>query len=193
MIVPSSASSSPAVLSTPNTAAGSANGDLCFFAVMDGHAGFHTSTLLSQKLIAFVALELDKVFREAGGVRGDRKGQKYYAEQALACHCWRWQGCYFDCWSSTGLDGDPDVVKRAIAKAFRGLDKEIVNTPVELLKEYELSLALTSSSSSSAEGGAGNTRSLSSLAHSIFPSSMNATFHRDTEECLREHLTCAFW
>ncbi len=67
-------------------------------------------------------------------------------------------------------------MKRAIAKAFRGLDKEIVNTPVELLKEYELSLASTSSSSVQPDGGAGSTRSLSSLAHTIFPSSTNATF-----------------
>ena len=172
---PSSSSTSP-VSSTPNTATGSANGDLCFFAVMDGHAGFHTSTLLSQKLIAFVALELDKVFREAG-----EYGEIAKAKSAMPSKLWRaivggGSGASSTVGSSAGLDGDPEVVKRAIAKAFRGLDKEIVNTPVELLKEYELSLASTSSSSVSPEGGAGNTRSLSSLAHSIFPSSINATF-----------------
>lgn len=172
---PSSSSSSP-VSPTPNTATGSANGDLCFFAVMDGHAGFHTSTLLSQKLIAFVALELDKVFREAGEYAEIAK-----AKSAMPSKLWRaivggGPAASSTTGSSTGLDGDPEVVKRAIAKAFRGLDKEIVNTPVELLKEYELSLASTSSSSVSPDGGAGNTRSLSSLAHSIFPSSINATF-----------------
>ncbi|TKY89217.1 hypothetical protein EX895_001748 [Sporisorium graminicola] len=173
---PSSSSTSPAVSPTPNTATGSANGDLCFFAVMDGHAGFHTSTLLSQKLIAFVALELDKVFREAGEYAEIAK-----AKSAMPSKLWRalvggGPAASSTTGSSSGLDGDPEVVKRAIAKAFRGLDKEIVNTPVELLKEYELSLASTSSSSVSPEGGAGNTRSLSSLAHSIFPSSINATF-----------------
>ncbi|SPO21595.1 related to PTC5 - putative 2C protein phosphatase (PP2Cs) [Ustilago trichophora] len=173
---PSSSSTSSPVSPTPNTATGSANGDLCFFAVMDGHAGFHTSTLLSQKLIAFVALELDKVFREAG-----EYGDIAKAKSAMPSKLWRaivggGPGASSTVGSSTGLDGDPEVVKRAIAKAFRGLDKEIVNTPVELLKEYELSLASTSSSSVSPDSGAGNTRSLSSLAHSIFPSSINATF-----------------
>lgn len=167
---------SPTPTLTPNTVTGTANGDLCFFAVMDGHAGFHTSTLLSQKLIAFVALELDKVFREAG-----EYGEIAKAKSAMPSKLWRaivggGSGANATVGSSSGLDGDPDIVKRAIAKAFRGLDKEIVNTPVELLKEYELSLASTSSSSVSPDGGAGNTRSLSSLAHSIFPSSSNATF-----------------
>ncbi|KAJ1033265.1 hypothetical protein NDA13_001259 [Ustilago tritici] len=172
---PTSSATDP-ISPTPNTAAGSANGDLCFFAVMDGHAGFHTSTLLSQKLIAFVALELDKVFREAG-----EYGEIAKAKSAMPSKLWHaivggGPGVNATVGSSTGLDGDPDIVKRAIAKAFRGLDKEIVNTPVELLKEYELSLASTSSSSVAPEGGAGNTPSLSSLAHSIFPSSTNATF-----------------
>ena len=172
---PSSASTWP-VSPTPNTATASANGDLCFFAVMDGHAGFHTSTLLSQKLIAFVALELDKVFREAGEYAEIAK-----AKSAMPSKLWRaivggGPAATSTNGTSSGLDGDPEVVKRAIAKAFRGLDKEIVNTPVELLKEYELSLASTSSSSVSPEGGAGNARSLSSLAHSIFPSSINASF-----------------
>lgn len=179
---PSSASSSPATTTTntntntPNTASGSLNGDLCFFAVMDGHAGFHTSTLLSQKLIAFVALELDKVFREAGEYAEIAK-----AKSAMPSKLWRAlvggsSRTPSASGITSGLDGDPEIVKRAIAKAFRGLDKEIVNTPVELLKEYELSLASTSSSSVQPDGGAGSTRSLSSLAHTIFPSSTNATF-----------------
>ena len=170
----SSSAAPSSVPATPNTATGSVNGDLCFFAVMDGHAGFHTSTLLSQKLIAFVALEIDKVFREAG-----EYGEIAKAKSTMPSKLWRaiaGGGSVTPLGSSTGLDGDPEVVKRAIAKAFRGLDKEIVNTPVELLKEYELSLAATSSSSVSPEGGASNTKSLSSLAHSIFPSSTNPTF-----------------
>lgn len=158
-------------------------GDLCFFAVMDGHAGYHTSTLLSQKLIAFVALELDKVFREAGEYANVAK-----AKAAMPTKMWRMLFGGPEASASPtpgGLDGDPEIVKRAIAKAFRSLDKEIVNTPVELLKEWELSLASTASSSppgpaapsrvagSNAPGG---TRSLSSLARSIFPSSSNVPF-----------------
>ncbi|PWN53755.1 protein serine/threonine phosphatase 2C [Violaceomyces palustris] len=158
-----------------------AKGDLCFFAVMDGHAGYHTSTLLSQKLIAFVALELDKVFREAG-----EYGQLARAKASVPTKLWRsifggGTGAAADdarlSGGGGGLDGDPEIVKRAIAKAFRGLDKEIVNTPVELLKEYELSLAANSSSSSGVNpSGSSGTRSLSSLAHSIFPSSSSAAF-----------------
>ena len=155
-----------------------AKGDLCFFAVMDGHAGYHTSTLLSQKLIAFVALELDKVFREAG-----EYGEIAKAKAAMPSKLWRSIfGGPSNAPATGGLDGDPEVIRRAITKAFRGLDKEIVNTPVELLKEYELSLAATSSNSSSsspaaaATGGPSGTRSLSSLAHSIFPSSSSAAF-----------------
>lgn len=170
---------------TPDAAALSqqlAKGDLCFFAVMDGHAGYHTSTLLSQKLIAFVALELDKVFREADEYKDLAK-----AKSVMPSKLWR---AIFGGpaqavgGSDAGLDGDPEVVRRAIVKAFRGLDKEIVETPVELLKEYELSRASTSSTSSQSDstsslrnaGGAGGTVSLSSLANTIFPSSINASF-----------------
>lgn len=137
-------------------------GDLAFFAVMDGHSGYDTSTYLSQKLIAFVALELEKVFRETG-----EYAQIASAKNAMPSKLWSIlsRGSSTDA-SAPGLDGDPDVVKRAITKAFVGLDKEIVNTPLELLKEYEVSRASGSqSSSSSAES-----KSLSSLAHSIFPS-----------------------
>ncbi|WFD33467.1 [pyruvate dehydrogenase (acetyl-transferring)]-phosphatase [Malassezia cuniculi] len=143
-------------------------GDLCFFAVMDGHAGPHTSVLLSNKLIAFVALELDKVFRETGE----------YAQMARSKASLRstiWRALFSGDSKSAGhrlaqsaLDGDPEIVSRAITKGFRGLDKEIVNTPLELLKLYELSRAATANASQDA----GNARSLSSLAHSIWPVSL---------------------
>ncbi|PWN86575.1 protein serine/threonine phosphatase 2C [Acaromyces ingoldii] len=165
-------------------------GNLSFFAIMDGHAGYHTSTLLSQKLIAFVALELEKVIREAG-----EYGQIARAKAAMPSKLWRilFGGPESSSSSSSsssgsvnaagsGLDGDPEIVKRAIIKAFRGLDKEIVNTPVELLKEYELSRSSISNSSSSGSGSGsgaaqhgGSTRSLSSLAHSIFPVSPSSS------------------
>ena len=70
---------------------------------------------------------------------------------------------------SSGLDGDAEIVKRAIVKAFRGLDKEIVNTPVELLKEYELARNAIGGSQRGGQVPASGTRSLSSLAQSIFP------------------------
>lgn len=159
------------------------NGDLCFFAVMDGHAGWHTSTYLSQKLIAFVALELDKVFREVG-----EYSQVAKAKAAMPIKAWRllFGGPQSSDPSSNsaGLDGDPEIVKRAIIKAFKGLDKEICNTPLELLKEYELSLLTPSSTSTSTTNPnsssanstiSSSTGKLSSLAHSIFPLSSNSS------------------
>lgn len=173
--------------------ANSQKGDLGFFAVMDGHAGWDTSTLLSNKvslkvkgtivgsdhytqqhfpqLIAFVALELDKVIREAG-----EYGEIAKTKAAMPAKLWRLlfagPGAYkYDnsISTSTGLDGDSEIVKRAIAKAFRGLDKEIVNTPVELLKEYELSRDAILGSHKGDQTKTSGTRSLSSLAQSIFP------------------------
>lgn len=166
---------------------------------MDGHAGYATSTLLSQKLVAFVALELDKVFREKG-----EYAQMAKSKQAMPVKMWNYIFGGSDPaligkpsagtteHVSAGLDGDPEIVKRAIVKAFKGLDKEICNTPVELLKEYEISLAAANSSintpaapsrvvtassstcSSTTPPLGGQTRSLSSLAHSIFPSSLSS-------------------
>lgn len=144
-------------------------GDLCFFAVMDGHAGAHTATLLSNKLVAFVALELDKVFRETG-----EYAQMARSKASLSSTVWR--ALFGRDTTAAGhrlaqsaLDGDPEIVSRAITKGFRGLDKEIVNTPLELLKLYELSAAAHATAGQSSPSGA---RSLSSLAHSIWPVSV---------------------
>ena len=147
-------------------------GDLCFFTVMDGHAGSYTASLLSQKLIAFVALELDKVFRETG-----EYAQMARSKASMSSSVWRSLFGSGDRAKNahklalSALDGDPEIVTRAITKGFRGLDKEIVNTPLELLKEYELSLA---TDTSDGKPRTGTTRSLSSLAHSIWPSSSRA-------------------
>lgn len=145
-------------------------GDLAFFLVCDGHSGFHTSTYLSQKLIAFVALELDKVFREVG-----EYGKLANVKAGMPSKAWNllFGGPSISS-SKGGLDGDPEIVKRAIIKAFLGLDKEIVNTPIELLKEYELSL-LSPTSSNSTASSTPVPGSLSNLAHSIFPLSSGGT------------------
>lgn len=144
--------------------------DLAFFAVMDGHAGWHTSSYLSQKLIAFVALELDKVFRETGEYADMAK-----AKASMPIKLWRAIAggeAKADSRSAdqAGLDWDPTIVKRAISKAFVGLDKEICNTPIELLKEYELSKASSSITATDPPSSGSSGRTLSSLAHSIFPS-----------------------
>lgn len=156
---------------SPNTVS-DARGNLAFFAVMDGHSGFHTSAYLSQKLIAFVAVELDKVFHELGDY-----GKIAQTKAAMPKKLWQYIAGTSTSPSSSGagLNGDPEIIKRAITRAFVGLDKEIVNTPVELLKEYELysstagSGSAGSGSSSLSSPSSSSSSSLSTLAHSIFP------------------------
>lgn len=151
-------------------------GDLCFFTVMDGHGGHYTSQLLSQKLIAFVALELDKVFRETGEYA--KMGR---ANMSISSSVWRTlfggsREKNAHQLAAYALDGNPEIVKRAFVKGFRGLDKEITNTPLELLKQYELSLA-AAASQGTAPSASDSKNSLSSLAHSIWPSTVAGAPH----------------
>lgn len=145
----------------------SVRGDLCFFTIMDGHGGDHTSTMLSRKLIAFVALELDKVFKETGEYA-------HMARSSMSMSSSIWRSLFGSNatreshqLAAHALDGNPDIVKRALIKGFRGLDKEIITTPLELLKQYELNLA-----SFSKDKTREDTNSLSTLAHSIWPSTL---------------------
>ncbi|WFC99795.1 [pyruvate dehydrogenase (acetyl-transferring)]-phosphatase [Malassezia yamatoensis] len=153
------------------TSASNPRGDLCFFTVMDGHGGWHTASVLSQKLIAFVALELDKVFRETG-----EYAQMARNHPSISSAVWHslFGGKDNKSPSSYALDGNPEIVKRALVKGFRGLDKEITTTPLELLKQYELNLAAASSQGTApTENDSKN--SLSSLAHSIWPSTLQGS------------------
>ncbi|WFD26133.1 [pyruvate dehydrogenase (acetyl-transferring)]-phosphatase [Malassezia nana] len=145
----------------------SVRGDLCFFTIMDGHGGDHTATMLSRKLIAFVALELDKVFKETGEYA-------HMARSSMSMTSSIWRSLFGSNatreshqLAAHALDGNPDIVKRALTKGFRGLDKEIITTPLELLKQYELNLA-----SFSKDKTREDTNSLSTLAHSIWPSTL---------------------
>ncbi|WFD22472.1 [pyruvate dehydrogenase (acetyl-transferring)]-phosphatase [Malassezia equina] len=123
--------------------------------------------MLSRKLIAFVALELDKVFKETG-----EYAQMARSQISMTSSIWRsvfGGNTTRDSHrlAAHALDGNPDIVKRALTKGFRGLDKEILTTPLELLKQYELNLA------SLPKGKTKNdTNSLSALAHSIWPSTI---------------------
>ncbi|PKI84239.1 [pyruvate dehydrogenase (acetyl-transferring)]-phosphatase [Malassezia vespertilionis] len=146
-------------------------GDLCFFTVMDGHGGPDTSTMLSEKLVAFVALELDKVFRETGEYA--KMGRSHVSTTSAIWHSLFGgdKNAASHRLATSALDGDPAIVQRAIVKGFRGLDKEIVTTPLELLKQCELSLAAAKTSHIAAPGEA--TNSLSSLAHTIWPSNIS--------------------
>lgn len=82
-----------------------APGDWLFFAIMDGHAGPHTSRLLSKTLINAVVLELSNL---ANGTRSSR-------------------------WFSTPKVQNPDTISLAIQKAFTKLDDELINAPLKVL------------------------------------------------------------
>lgn len=177
-------------------------GDLCFFAVMDGHAGPATSTLLAQKLIPFVALELDKLFRQSaqyGTARSDTKSRRSSSWLSLGGIWGRGKSSSQTSTSSKPAEpsvtphslpqptavvseANPELVERALRAAFVNLDKEICATPVELLHEYELSLAAlpsaslpagrvvsASSSAPAAEEDAVGTSETTGLKNRLFP------------------------
>lgn len=82
-----------------------APGEWLFFTVMDGHAGPHTSRLLSKTLINAVVLELSNLIN-------DTKGYKLS-------------------WRATVQS--PDKISLAIQKAFTKLDEELMSAPLKLL------------------------------------------------------------
>ncbi|CAE6432134.1 unnamed protein product [Rhizoctonia solani] len=112
-----------------------AAGDLLFFAVMDGHAGPHTSRLLAKALIPAVALELstlDHASNELKGIESLEKSQEGYLATAWS---------YFQAlvpfsrrFSSHVPSEDPKYVQLAIQTAFANLDSEIVNAPSRILE-----------------------------------------------------------
>ncbi|CAE6533777.1 unnamed protein product [Rhizoctonia solani] len=110
-------------------------GDLLFFAVMDGHAGPHTSRLLAKVLIPAVALELstlDQASNELKGIESLENSQESYLATAWS---------YFQAlvpfsrrFSSHAPSEDPKYVQLAIQTAFANLDSEIVNAPSRILE-----------------------------------------------------------
>lgn len=96
-------------------------GQLLFFAVMDGHGGWHTSQLLSNVLIPAVALELSTLI--ANGKAPISKSSMLDSVKTL--------------FSKSGptipLDADPKFVSQAIERAFLNLDTQIVNAPLHVL------------------------------------------------------------
>ena len=99
-------------------------GDLLFYAIMDGHAGYHTSRLLSHTLIPAVALELDLLIREPSAIipkLGTLASLKAMLQGSKP--------------SSIPLDADPQYVSLAIQRAFTNLDSEIVDSPLRLLAQ----------------------------------------------------------
>ncbi|KAL4076195.1 phosphatase 2C-like domain-containing protein [Scleroderma yunnanense] len=84
-----------------------APGDWLFFAIMDGHAGPHTSRLLSKTLVNAVMLELSSLIHDTKASR----------------------------WFSTSKVQNPDTISLAIQNAFTKLDHELINAPLRVLAE----------------------------------------------------------
>ncbi|KAI0375866.1 protein serine/threonine phosphatase 2C [Pilatotrama ljubarskyi] len=95
-------------------------GDYLFFAVMDGHAGPHTSRVLSDVLIPTVAMELASRIKDPSAASSEAG-----LMAKLKALLWRS--------SSVPYDSDPANVARAIEAAFTKLDAQIVNTPLDIL------------------------------------------------------------
>ncbi|KAF8272125.1 phosphatase 2C-like domain-containing protein [Lactarius quietus] len=98
---------------------------LLFFAVMDGHAGFHTSRLLKQVLIPAVVLELDLASRQGDASARSSSSMldvlKYpFFSNSLPQ-------------SDAPEIGQVEKVSRAIQRAFHNLDFEIVHGPLRVL------------------------------------------------------------
>ncbi|PWN26478.1 protein serine/threonine phosphatase 2C [Jaminaea rosea] len=108
--------SSQAILPHANSASAAA-----FFAVMDGHAGWDTSELLSKRLIPEVALHIDAAHRLAED-RARNPGLAAKIKAALGAG------------SGSEEEIRSGLVKEAISTAFLGLDKRICETPIEMLK-----------------------------------------------------------
>lgn len=101
----------------------SAPGDLLFYAVMDGHAGYHTSRLLSQALIKAVALELSNLINNPEAVVPKSSALRSTLQSL---------------WTTTSskaiqYDANPEHFSLAIQNAFTKFDTELVNAPVNLL------------------------------------------------------------
>ncbi|THH30704.1 hypothetical protein EUX98_g3505 [Antrodiella citrinella] len=101
-------------------------GDLLFFAVMDGHGGYHTSRLLSKVLIPAVTLELSTL-KNSPSVLVPKGG--FLQSWKL----WLWPPTAVP--PTGSFDADPKYVSLAIQTAFANLDSDIMNAPLRILSE----------------------------------------------------------
>jgi pyruvate dehydrogenase phosphatase len=118
-----------AVLARADAVPGGPEGDLLFFAVMDGHGGYHTSRLLSNILIPAVALELQALAADGDVPAAPQKrslldsllGRTPPAAAAAAAA------------PPARFDADPTYVSLALQTAFARVDSELINAPIKLL------------------------------------------------------------
>lgn len=113
-----------AVVTTQPTSSDPAR-SILFYSVMDGHAGFHTSRLLSRVLIPAVVLELSLFARDGGGVSAKMSSLLDVLKSPFSPR------------SPSHVDapqgGHIERVSQAIQRAFENVDFEIVNGPLRVL------------------------------------------------------------
>lgn len=95
-------------------------GDYLFYAVMDGHAGYHTSRVLADILIPTVAMELASRIN-------DPKANLHDTGLLQRVKSLVWPS------AATPYDANPSNVASAIQDAFTKLDAQIINAPLEIL------------------------------------------------------------
>lgn len=131
--------------------------DLVFFGVFDGHSGWHTSKLLRERLISYVARELHNVYlgtphyqqlrlqslANSGSPEEQKEAQQMPIKPAES---------FFRRLLSSGwvtkspsgnyvlkdLDADEGIVTSALRNGFRALDADIVLSPIRLLERQGL-------------------------------------------------------
>ncbi|KAF8313158.1 phosphatase 2C-like domain-containing protein [Cantharellus anzutake] len=105
-------------------------GDLLFFAVMDGHAGPHTSRLLSRTLIPSVAFELASLISSPLPAASPHS--------KLVLNYFKRFVPYLSSPQKNQIHGvDPSNVSEAIKNAFVKLDHQIINAPIGHLKRLQ--------------------------------------------------------
>lgn len=113
-----------AVITTQATSSDPAR-SLLFYTIMDGHAGFDTSRLLSRVLIPAVVLELSLFARDGGGVLSRMSSILDVLKSPFSPN------------SPSRMDapqeGHIERVSQGIQRAFDNVDFEIVNGPLRVL------------------------------------------------------------
>jgi pyruvate dehydrogenase phosphatase len=114
-----------ATISTEATSSDPAR-SLLFYAVMDGHAGFDTSRLLSHVLIPAVVLELSSSAHDGGAHPKSSSSmldvfRSLFSSRSLLPH------------ADAPQEGHVERVSKAIRRAFDDVDFEIVNGPLRVL------------------------------------------------------------
>ena len=104
-----------ATISTEGTSSDPAR-SLLFYSVLDGHAGFHASKLLSHVLIPAVVLELSSAPKTSSSILDN---VLFYPRSLSRL--------------DASKEGHVERVSQAIRKAFNDVDLEIVNAPLRIL------------------------------------------------------------